>query len=107
MKKNELIESLFSCVAECNHCLAACLDEADVSMMVRCIELNVDCAEICSTTAGFVARNSESTDTLLEICAEVCRACGEECSKHEAEHCKKCSEICLACADACDGHGEE
>ncbi|MDU2023476.1 MAG: four-helix bundle copper-binding protein, partial [Leclercia adecarboxylata] len=26
---------------------------------------------------------------------------GEECGKHEAEHCQKCSEACLRCAEAC------
>jgi hypothetical protein len=107
MNKDELVEVLLACAAECNRCMAECLNEEDVSMMARCIELNVDCADICTTTAGFVARNSESTDTLLEICAEVCRACGEECSKHESEHCRDCADLCMECADACSADEEE
>lgn len=99
--KRDLIETLLLCAAECNRCMAACLDEEDVSMMARCIELDVDCAELCTTTAGFVARNSESADTLVALCAEVCKACGDECIKHEAEHCQQCAAVCHECASIC------
>jgi hypothetical protein len=96
-----LIQKLLNCVSECNKCMSDCLNEEDVSMMARCIELNTDCAEICALTASFLARNSESADTLLALCGEICQACGDECAKHEANHCLKCSAICHDCAEAC------
>jgi hypothetical protein len=96
-----LAETLLLCAAECNRCFSECLNESDVSMMARCIELNTDCAELCFTTAAFLARDSESASTLLAICAEVCQACSDECAKHEVEHCQRCAAVCRECANAC------
>jgi hypothetical protein len=101
METDDLVRKLFDCVAECNRCMAECLNEADVSMMARCIELDTDCAEICALTAGFLSRNSESGDTLLALCGEICQACGDECAKHDAEHCIRCAAVCHDCAEAC------
>ena len=97
----QLITELQNCSTECNICLAACLDEEDVSMMARCIELNTDCSGICTLAASFLARDSESVATLLALCSEICRACADECMKHDAEHCKKCANICYECARMC------
>lgn len=96
-----LLKKLSDCIAECNKCLAACLEEEDVSMMARCIELDIDCAEICGVTAAFIARNSESTATLIALCGEICKACGDECQKHEMDHCQQCATVCLECAEMC------
>lgn len=96
-----LIQLLLKCVIECNKCMADCLNEEDVSMMARCIELNTDCAEICALTAGFLSRNSETGSTLVALCGEICDACADECSKHDSEHCLRCAMVCKDCAEAC------
>ena len=96
-----LIRKLSECATECNRCLASCLEEDDVSMMVRCIELDIDCSEICTLTASFLSRDSESASTLLALCGEICEACGDECSKHDEEHCRRCATICFECANLC------
>ena len=101
MSRTELIELLHRCAAQCNFCMIECLNEDDVSMMARCIELDVDCAELCSITAAFLARDSESSSTLAAVCGEVCQACADECAKHDADHCRKCAEVCAECAEAC------
>lgn len=102
-KKNQsLLEALNNCAAACNHCATACLDEQDVKMMARCIKLDMDCADICQLTAAFVARGSDHAVHLLKECAEICKACAEECEKHShMEHCRKCAEICRHCAEVC------
>ncbi len=100
----ELLAALHKCADACNHCATACLDEQDVKMMVKCIKLDLDCAQICSLTAALIARGSEHGKHLLKECAEVCNACADECEKHASmgmEHCKKCAEACRACAIAC------
>ena len=102
MINETLIKKLTECATECNRCLASCLEEEDVSMMARCIELDLDCAEICNLTSAFLSRDSESTATLLPICAEICRACADECSKHDADHCLRCAQICNDCAKMCE-----
>ena len=97
-----LLEALTKCVAECNHCAAACLDEDDVKMLARCIKLDIDCAEICNLAISFVSRGSEHAEHILDECAEICNECAKECEKHShMEHCKRCAEACRACAEAC------
>ena len=98
-----VIQALNECYAVCEHCSTACLQEEDVKMMVRCIMLDRDCAELCRLTAGILARGSELAKTFLQACAEVCSACAEECSKHQSQHCQECAESCRRCAEACQG----
>ena len=92
------LDALNACVAACEHCSTACLQEPDVQMMVRCISLTRDCADVCALTARFVARGSEYAAHLLTACAEICRACADECAKHEHCHCQECAEACRRCA---------
>jgi hypothetical protein len=98
----EQLKFLNRCAEECSHCATACLDEEDVKMLVRCIRLDVDCAEICRTVASFMSRGSEHAPHLLEECAEICEDCAQECEKHgHMDHCARCAEACRQCAEAC------
>lgn len=99
-----LLKALNECIAECNHCYEACLNEEHVHMLARCIELDRDCAEICALTAGWVARGAEHHSALINLCAELCDACAEECEKHAHDHCKKCAEACRKCSEECRSH---
>jgi hypothetical protein len=40
---------------------------------------------------------------LLETCAEICRACGEECARHAQmhDHCRICAQSCRHCEETC------
>lgn len=96
-----LLQALAACVEACEHCATACLQEDDVKMMAPCIRLDRDCADICALTARFVARGSEHAAHLMRECAEICRLCGEECGKHEKDHCQACAEACRRCEEAC------
>ncbi len=96
-----LIQTLKDCSVECNHCYSACLQEEDVKMMVKCIKLDRNCADICDMTAAWLASGSELSDKLKKLCSEVCNACAEECEKHSHEHCKRCAEVCRKCSEAC------
>lgn len=97
-----LLDALNNCIAECNHCTTACLDEQDVNMLAKCIKLDIDCAAICTLTASLIARGSDHGKHMLKECAEVCNACAKECEKHShMDHCKACAEACMKCAAAC------
>jgi hypothetical protein len=102
-KHHKMIEALNACADECNHCAVACLEEKDVQSLVRCIKLDIDCAEICSVAASFAARGSDHMMHLMKACEELCDACAEECERHadQFEHCKKCAEACRHCAEEC------
>ncbi len=95
------IDACNACADACDNCAAACLREADPKAMARCIALDVDCAQLCRTVAGFLARGSESAVDLCQTCAEVCDACAAECARHAMKHCQDCAEACRRCADQC------
>src|SRR5688572_14053673 len=110
MNKDTLLECLRACydsAETCTSCADACLAEKDVQNLVRCIGLNLDCADICATTGRLLARFSEPETGLLrhqlQLCQEACEACGAECQKHahHHEHCAVCAEACRQCAQAC------
>jgi len=100
-KTNNLEHVLIKCITACETCATLCLQEDDVKMMVGCIQLDRDCADICALTSRFVARNSAHAKHVMKECIEICRKCAEECGKHEQEHCQHCAQICRECADAC------
>ena len=101
-KHHSMVEALHKCAEECNYCATACLDEKDPEL-VRCIKLNIDCADICRVTASFSARGSEHIMYLMKACAELCDACAEECGRHadKYDQCKKCAETCKTCVEEC------
>ena len=96
-----VLDALSRCIAACELCADACLDEADIKMQVACIRLDRDCADICRLTAAFIARGSDHAQHVLKECMEICRKCHDECAKHTNDHCKKCAEACKACLEAC------
>ena len=100
-ENSELVKELIDCAIACETCGAACLNEEDVTMMARCIELDRDCAELCMQAVNLLLRDSELAHPFLVVCEEACILCAAECSKHEHDHCKRCAEACRRCADVC------
>jgi hypothetical protein len=100
-ENSELVRELMDCAVACETCATACLNEEDVTMMARCIELDRDCAELCMQGVHLLLRDSELAHPFLVVCEEACRMCAEECAKHEHAHCSRCAEACQRCADAC------
>ena len=105
----ECIEACFDCAQTCTACADACLGEQQhLQMLVRCIRLNLDCADVCETTGRLLSRQTEPDWSLiraqLEACASACRSCGDECQRHAAmhQHCQVCAEACRRCEQACN-----
>ena len=48
---------VFDCSATCTGCADACLGESDVLELVRCVRLNLDCADVCDTVGRVVTRS--------------------------------------------------
>ena len=96
------IQACLKCAVACDTCAASCLAEDDVKMMARCIQTDIDCADMCRLAAALMARESEFAKSFCSLCAKACRACAEECKKHEADHCQECANACLACAEECE-----
>lgn len=97
----ELIQILQECMEACNHCYDACLKEDDVKMMAECIRTDRECADFCGYFAQALSRNTPFVSEQAIACAKICEACGNECKKHDHDHCQKCAEACFKCAEAC------
>jgi hypothetical protein len=104
------IEACYECDEACTACADACLGEqGQVESLVKCIRLNLDCADICAATARVVSRQTEPdanvTRAQLGACIAACKSCGDECERHAQhgmEHCRVCAEQCRTCERACD-----
>jgi uncharacterized membrane protein len=103
----DTIDELVACAEACTACADACLSEPDVAELTECIRTDLDCADICATTARVLSRHAageiEVPQALLEACIVACRVCGDECARHAEmhEHCRICTEACRSCEEAC------
>lgn len=97
------IEACDACALACDTCAAACLREPDPKAMARCIAFDMDCTDLCRLASALMARGSEYARDVCRICATVCEACADECSKHAMDHCQRCAEACRRCAHECKG----
>ncbi|HYK66643.1 MAG TPA: four-helix bundle copper-binding protein [Streptosporangiaceae bacterium] len=95
------IEALTDCAQACTADTDDDLSEPNVAEMVACIRLCLDCADVCTATAGVASRqreelNPEVMKPLLEACAAICRSCADECERHAHmhRHCRVCAEAC-------------
>ena len=77
-------------------------------MLVRCIRLDLDCADVCGATGRIMSRQTAFDPQIaraqLQACATACRVCAEECAihaQHGMEHCRVCAEACRTCEQAC------
>jgi hypothetical protein len=101
------IDAISDCAQACVTDTDADLGEQNVSEMVRCIRLCLDCADVCTATVGVTSRPAESdaevTRPLLQACVAICKSCGDECERHAHmhEHCRICAEACRRCERAC------
>jgi uncharacterized membrane protein len=75
---------------------------------VRCIRLNLDCADVCATTGNVLSRQTAFEPAvamaMVQACAEACRVCADECERHaeHMEHCRVCADACRGCERACN-----
>jgi exosome complex RNA-binding protein Csl4 len=101
------IDALTDCAQACTADVDADLSEQDLAEMVKCIRLCLNCADVCTATAGIVSRESEYyvsvARPLLEACVAICKSCGDECQRHAQhhQHCRVCGEACRRCEQAC------
>lgn len=101
------IDTLVTCSQACTACADACLAEDSVADLRECIRTDLDCADVCDTTARVLSRHvgvdREVTRAVLQACVAACRRCGDDCAEHAQmhDHCRVCAEACRACEEAC------
>jgi hypothetical protein len=100
------IDAISDCTQACIADTDADLGEQDVTEMVRCIRLCLDCTDVCTATAGVISRpadyDADVARPLLQACVAICKSCGDECERHaHMQHCRVCAEACRRCEQAC------
>ena len=104
-----LSREMQQCIDACDECRTACL-----ATVAHCLEMGgkhaapehirllLDCAEICATSAGFMARGSDLHGDVCGVCADVCEACAENCeSLGGSPQMQACADACRRCAESC------
>ena len=102
------IDTLSDCAQACIADVDADLSEQNLTEMVTCIRLCLDCADVCTATIGVISRqasyDANVTRPLLQACVAICKSCGDECERHaHMRHCRVCAEACRLCEQACRG----
>ena len=73
-------------------------------MMARCIQLDMECASVCYSTAQLMSLGSDRAKEFCRLCADICNECADACEKHAKmgmEHCRECAVACRTCAAEC------
>lgn len=107
---HHMSEEMQRCMQLCHDCHTSC-----VQLIEHCLKVGgrsaapdhiralLDCAQICSTTADFMARGSSFHDRTSSLCSEICRRCVESCEQIAGDnHVKQCAELCRRCAGSCE-----
>jgi hypothetical protein len=100
-------DALSDCAQACIADVDADLSEQNVTEMVTCIRLCLDCADVCTAAIGVTSRqaayDARVMRPLLEACVAICKSCGDECGRHAGhhEHCRVCEQACRVCEQAC------
>ena len=96
-----------SCIDECQKCHVTCLSMATGFCLLKGgvhatqahIRTMLDCAQICATTADFMARGSAHHVAICQLCADICDACARSCTGMAGM--ETCLATCRACAKSC------
>jgi hypothetical protein len=98
----QCITDCLDCAATCWETLRHCLELGGAHAAAAHITAMIDCAEICLSSAAYMARSSALSARLCEVCAEACDRCAEECERFpDDESMRRCAEICRRTAESC------
>lgn len=96
------IDQCQNCSTVCLQTVAHCLKKGGIYTGGQLVGLLLDCAEICRANANIMARGSTFHGLTSAVCAEICRACAQECAVlHEDPELKNCAQVCLQCEQSC------
>ncbi|MBX2989384.1 MAG: four-helix bundle copper-binding protein [Bdellovibrionaceae bacterium] len=100
----ECIRNCLACHQICEQLMFHSLEKKGEHADADHIRLLHDCAEICAITANFLMRDSTFHHRACEVCAEICRACAEDCEdfEEEDEALETCAAACRTCAQSCE-----
>lgn len=98
----QCIEDCLLCHWACEQVIPYCIEKGGMHSEEEHIQLLLNCANLCKTSAHFMMWGSEHHSKLCAICAEICESCAQDCDRMEEDRAMQaCAEICRACAESC------
>ncbi|WP_340023978.1 four-helix bundle copper-binding protein [Paenibacillus sp. FSL K6-1096] len=97
----ECIDACLKCMDACNYSYVSSLKEYNLADLRESIQLDRECADICSFAVQAMTRRSPFVAEILRLCAEICDRCADASSRHEHTHCQDCIDACRNAAMAC------
>ena len=107
----QMTPEMQQCIQNCLECHRSCTETATHCFMMggkhaeaAHLQLLLDCAQICGTSADFMLRISRFHPDTCRVCAEICRACGQNCSQMADGDAtmQACATACERCAQSCE-----
>jgi hypothetical protein len=100
----QCIEECLRCHGICLQTVAHCLEMGGRHAEPSHIVLLLDCSEICQTSANFMLRSSDRHPLTCGVCAEICRACADDCERlaGDDQMMRQCADECRRCAESCE-----
>lgn len=96
------IRIALDCHATCEHTTVHCLEKGGMHASAAHIAALRDCAQLCITSADFMARHSKLHAAVCGVCADACDACIASCQGiNDDAHMQACIDACQRCAESC------
>jgi hypothetical protein len=96
------IDTCAECYDVCSQTLTYSLEKQGELLDATHIRQLLDCISTCKLTHDLMLRNSRHHEAACGLCADVCRACAETCSRFQNdEQLSRCAEMCSRCAETC------
>jgi hypothetical protein len=92
-----------------SECAMHCLTEMDAEEMTNSIQHCLDAVDVATACLTISSRSSEHTDKICGVTAAVTDACADVCEglAEGDSMMERCAQTCRACADACRSLIEE
>lgn len=99
---DELTKILHETETACNNTAHFVLKEPEINKRHNQLKSLRDAAEVCVSSAIFLATYSPFSTEQIKTCSIVLHECGVICAKHQDPYSKKCAKICLEAYEACN-----
>ncbi len=97
-------KTCFDCESICLETITHCLSKGGKHAEASHIQLLINCAEICQTSAKFLLSGSNLHSEICSVCAIACNACADSCDQFgDDAQMRACAEACRRCAESCGG----
>lgn len=94
----QLTTELQCCETACRNCVDALLEGSEPALRRAGVALAASCAEICAMTAALLTRSDPRVGRMsrsaLDLCAEACTNCAEECARLPGPVPRRCADSC-------------